>query len=82
MGDDVVVVINASGKTWGDYRIGLPAGGRWELKFNSDAQLYSESFGSAEAFDITAEEADQDGFEWSGSLTIAPYSMLVYSWKG
>ncbi|GAA1395219.1 alpha-amylase family glycosyl hydrolase [Luteococcus peritonei] len=81
-GDDVVVVVNASGETRGNYRIGLPAGGLWELKFNSDAPLYSPDFGSAEAYDIGAEEQGQDGFDHSGTLNIAPYSMLVYSWKG
>ncbi|MEL4503845.1 alpha-amylase family glycosyl hydrolase [Luteococcus sp. H138] len=80
--DDVVVVINGSDQVRGNYRIGLPAGGRWELKFNSDSTVYSPHFGSAEAYDITAEEQDQDGFEYSGNVTLAPYSMLVYSWKG
>ncbi len=82
VGDDVLVVINASDEARGNYRIGLPAGGLWELKFNSDAQLYSPTFGGTEAYDIGAEEQDQDGFEYSGALNIAPYSMLVYAWKG
>ncbi|MGO4957415.1 alpha-amylase family glycosyl hydrolase [Luteococcus sp. Sow4_B9] len=80
--DDVVVVINANDDVRGNYRIGLPAGGRWELKFNSDSKAYSPSFGSADAFDLTAEDQDQDGYSYSATVNLAPYSMLVYSWKG
>lgn len=80
--DDVVVVINATDDVRGDYRIGLPAGGHWELKFNSDSKAYAPHFGSADAYDVGAENQGIDGMPYSGVVNLAPYSMLVYSWKG
>ncbi|GAB2475623.1 alpha-amylase family glycosyl hydrolase [Luteococcus sediminum] len=82
VGDDVVVVINGTDEVRGNYRIGLPAGGHWELKFNSDSSVYSPNFGSADAFDLTAQDEGIDGFEHSATVELAPYAMLVYSWKG
>lgn len=82
IGDDVVVVANFSDKTWGEYRVGLPTGGGWKLEFNSDAQTYSDDFGNHQSFDITASDQGIDGFGASGVVSIAPYSVLVYSWQG
>ncbi|GAA1374049.1 alpha-amylase family glycosyl hydrolase [Luteococcus sanguinis] len=81
-GDDVVVVMNWSGEMRGGYRIGLPAGGTWKLQLNSDAKLYSDSFGVGQAFDLVAEDDDQDGYAYSAAVDLAPYSVLVYSWQG
>lgn len=82
VGDDVVVVANLSGEARGGYRIGLPAGGHWELKFNSDSTDYSPNFGSMATYDLTTTEDDQDGFAFSGTVDLAPYTVLIYSWKG
>lgn len=78
-GDDVVVVVNLSNDTFGDYRIGFPTGGSWKLLLNSDAKLYSDAFGDNESFDVTAEDESYDGFGASAEISIAPYSVLVYS---
>lgn len=80
--DDVVVVANFSGNEKHDYRIGLPAGGTWHLEFNSDATSYSDAFGGFESFDMGASEEGADGLSHSGTFSIAPYSILVYSWRG
>lgn len=82
IGDDVVVVVNGSATPRGMYRIGLPAGGHWELKFNSDSTVYSPSFGSLASFDVDAQDVPADGFEHSATVELAPYSVLIYSWKG
>lgn len=78
-GDDVVVVVNLSAEAMEYRRIGLPSGGLWKLRFNSDATLYSSLFGDFESFDIEAYEEDADGLQWHGNVSVGPYSVLVYS---
>ncbi len=78
-GDDVVVVMNFSTETRGNYRIGFPAGGCWNLSFNSDAAIYSEDFSNAAVSDLATEDRAQDGFASSSVLNIPPYSTLIYT---
>ncbi|MEA5118543.1 MAG: alpha amylase C-terminal domain-containing protein, partial [Propionicimonas sp.] len=81
-GDDVVVVANLSREPWSGYRIGLPAAGTWRLLFNSDAAVYSDSFGDHPSGDLLAEGEKYDGLDASAELTIAGYSLLIYGWSG
>lgn len=78
-GDDVVVAVNLSAETLGEYRIGFPTGGTWKLLLNSDAKAYSDAFGDNESFDVTTGDESYDGFGASAQISIAPYSVLVYS---
>lgn len=78
-GDDVVVVVNLSINTYTDYRIGMPHGGLWKLRFNSDAKLYSSLFGDHDSFDVTAFEEDEDGMGAHSNISVGPYSVLIYS---
>ncbi|MGC4046872.1 MAG: alpha-amylase family glycosyl hydrolase [Armatimonas sp.] len=82
-GDDVIVVANFSNATQEDYTIGFPREGTWTLRFNSDAKIYSELFGDFPSGDVTTtpteNESGQDGFGYQGNLSIAPYSVLIYS---
>ena len=78
-GDDVVVVVNLSVNTYTDYRIGMPHGGLWKLRFNSDAKLYSSLFGDHDSFDVTAFEEDEDGMGAHSNISVGPYSVLIYS---
>jgi 1,4-alpha-glucan branching enzyme len=78
-GDDTVVVANLSAEAREYLPIGLPAGGLWRLRFNSDAAAYSPLFGNAEAFDMEAFNEDADSLDWHGNVSIAPYSVLIYT---
>lgn len=77
--DDVVVVVNLSNEPREYYRIGMPDAGLWKLRFNSDATLYSSIFGNFESFDIEAFDDDADGMAFHGNVSIAPYTVLIYS---
>ncbi len=77
-GDDVVVVMNFSTETRTDYRVGFPAAGKWQLRFNSDAAIYSTDFGNAVAGDIETIDQPQDGFPVSGLLDLPPYATLIF----
>ena len=78
-GDDVVVVVNLDSSAIEDRRIGLPSGGLWKLRFNSDASVYSALFGDFDGFDLEALEEGADGLDWHADVSVAPYSVLIYS---
>jgi len=78
-GDDVVVVTNFGNKLRQGYEIGFPNGGLWRLRFNSDAVIYSEAFANTKSLDVEALEGEKDGMSHTGTVDIAPYSVLIYS---
>jgi 1,4-alpha-glucan branching enzyme len=77
--DDVVVVANFGHRSYPDYAVGFPRGGRWRLRFNSDWQGYSSLFGGMLSGDCTAQGAPADGLPFRGSVALAPYSALIFS---
>ena len=81
-GDDVIVVANFSNRDWDDYRIGFLRPGKWLLRFNSDASVYSEDFSDFASDDVLAESIAYDGLPASGIVKIASYSVLIYSEQG
>ncbi|QDU59061.1 alpha-amylase family glycosyl hydrolase [Aeoliella mucimassa] len=78
-GDDVIVVANFATNEHTDYRIGLPRGGTWKLRFNSDSTHYSDDFDNTKVVDLVAEEHPYDGQPYSATLQLASYGILVFS---
>ncbi len=78
-GDDVIVVCNFSNGEKDGYRIGMPCGGRWKLRFNSDAKLYSSLFGDTPSLDLEADGEGADGMPHSALIRIGAYTTLIYS---
>lgn len=78
-GDDVVVVVNFSHEAIENYTIGMPTGGNWKLRFNSAASVYNATFVSSTIAELAATDEPHDGMTHSGTLSISPYSLLVYS---
>jgi 1,4-alpha-glucan branching enzyme len=78
-GDDVVVVLNFSHAPKENYTIGMPSTGLWKLRLNSDATIYSNDFQGFFSGDIEAFEGGRDGLDAQGTLSIGPYSLLVFS---
>ena len=77
-GDSTLVVVNLSAEPR-DAEIGVPAAGRWHLELNSDARVYGDDFGDHPSGDI--ETYDADGGP-RAHVTVAPYSVLIYSLAG
>lgn len=77
--DSVVVVANLANRALGDYRIGLPAGGSWQVRFNSDWQGYDEGFGAVATDPVNAEAGEFDGLPFSGPIAVGPYSVVILS---
>jgi 1,4-alpha-glucan branching enzyme len=78
-GDDVVVVANFSGKWFSDYRVGMPRGGLWRVRFNSDYGGYSGDFGNTATLDTEANGGGVDGMGQSASFQLGPYSAVIFS---
>ncbi len=89
-GEDVVVVVNLSHVAHENYKLGFPPPGTWRLRLNSDWSGYSRAFGNQACSDVVAgtERSDesrgtvdvkQDGLPATGTIAIAPYSVLVFS---
>ena len=78
-GDDVIVVCNFRNQQFNDYRIGLPRAGLWRVRFNSDWEGYSDDFSNLFSPDVSSEAIAWDGLNHSGTLKIAPYSVLILS---
>lgn len=78
-GDDVVVVFNFAEGRKENYVIGLPQGGEWKLRFNSDTTLYNEEMDETPSGDITANAEGHDGLGFSAPITIGAYACLIYT---
>jgi 1,4-alpha-glucan branching enzyme len=78
-GDDVVVVANFYHEAQDGYVIGFPAAGTWQLRLNSDWYGYNDDFGNHYSTDTIAEVGRYDGLPWHGSISIGPYSVLIFS---
>lgn len=88
--DDVVVVVNLSHVAHGNYAIGFPAPGIWRLRLNSDWSGYSRGFGNQQCSDVAAGiepggesqgpgAGKRDGFPAGGTISIGPYSVVMFS---
>jgi 1,4-alpha-glucan branching enzyme len=77
--DSVVVVINFSCQTHGDYKIGLPAEGTWSLRLNSDDAQYDDSFRGEGMINVDTHSGEMDGFGVHGAFELPAYSVLIYS---
>jgi 1,4-alpha-glucan branching enzyme len=80
--DDVIVVANFSHRAYHNYVVGLPRGGHWQLRFNSDWKGYSEGFCGTQSGDCHAAGGHYDGLPYHGALSLGPYSVLVFSQDG
>jgi len=78
-GDTTIVLCNFADRSHPEYTIGLPRGGRWRVRFNSDWEGYDQEFGNFESVDTHAEEGVYDDQPYHGTIGLAPYSVLILS---
>jgi 1,4-alpha-glucan branching enzyme len=74
-----VVVVNFANQAHQGYTIGLPAGGEWKVRFNSDWHGYDQEFADFESYGPTAQGGGYDGYPQHGQLDLGPYAVLVLS---
>ena len=78
-GDDVVVILNFGSRGFPSYHLGLPHGGIWHVRFNSDWAGYDPSFGGFESHDSVATPWSRDGMSFSGQVGLGPYTAVILS---
>ncbi|MDN6020848.1 MAG: alpha amylase C-terminal domain-containing protein [Acidipropionibacterium jensenii] len=79
-GDDVVVAVNLSNTSWGEYTIGMPWPGRWTTRLDSDATQYSPDFIGEEVPEtVEAQDQSYDGQPARATLVLPPYSVAILS---
>jgi 1,4-alpha-glucan branching enzyme len=78
--DDVVIVMNFSQNGINNYRVGMPRGGMWRVRFNGDWNGYDPSFSNWGTFDTNATTTvPWDGLPASALVNIGPYSAVIFS---
>jgi 1,4-alpha-glucan branching enzyme len=77
--DSVIVATNMANRPQPAYRIGLPAAGVWQVRFNSDWEGYDAEFGAVAAGPVTAQEGEFDGLPCWGEVALGPYSLIILS---
>jgi 1,4-alpha-glucan branching enzyme len=70
--DQVMVIMNWSATSFGSYNLNFPENGRWYVNLNSDWTRYGSDFGNFGS--LTVDVAGN-----SGTVAIAPYSVLILS---
>ncbi|AXA36253.1 MAG: glycosyl hydrolase [Candidatus Hydrogenedentota bacterium] len=78
-GDDVVVVANFANRAYTSYNIGMPRGGTWYVRFNSDWNGYSSDFGNWNSYNTTANSGAKDGMNYNANVGIGPYTVIILS---
>jgi 1,4-alpha-glucan branching enzyme len=73
----VMVVSNFTPVVRDNYRIPLPASGRWVERFNSDAEIYAGS-GKGNGGEIRSVKGDFMGFAASAELTLPPLATMIF----
>lgn len=76
-GDDVVVVANFANRAHPAYRLGLPHGGPWRVRFNGDWEGYAPDFGAQPSYDTWAYDGPQDGLAHRASIGVGPYTAVL-----
>jgi 1,4-alpha-glucan branching enzyme len=78
--DDVIVVANFANRAYDSYRIGLPRGGTWRVRFNGDWRGYSPVFSDHASYDFSSVSAgNSDNMPNGGGVSIGPYTALILS---
>jgi 1,4-alpha-glucan branching enzyme len=75
--DLLLVVCNFTPVVREQYRVGVPSGGFWAERLNSDATLYGGS-GQGTGGGVHAEAVDMHGRPYSLNLTLPPLGVLVF----
>ena len=71
--------MNLSHRPHDNYKLGFPSPGTWRLRLNSDWVGCSRGFGNQACSDVVVGMEQRDGFPTAGTISIGPYSVLIFS---
>jgi len=75
--DDLMIILNMTPVPRHNYRIGVPAAGKWKEIFNSDAKKFWGS-GLINAPEVTAEAVSWHGKDNSIVITLPPLGATIF----
>lgn len=78
-GDDVIVALNLSAHPRNGYDVGVPCGGTWRVRLNTDSTAYSGDFSDHGEPAADARPEPLDGYSHRITIDLAPYSALILS---
>lgn len=81
-GDDVVIIANFGAWPLQNYRVGMPRGGMWRCRMNSDWNGYSSDYLNTLCVDVDANGSANDSLGQSATMNIGAYSFVVFSQDG
>ncbi|MET3128052.1 1,4-alpha-glucan branching enzyme [Arcicella rosea] len=78
-GDNTVIILNFSNKSYEDLAIGFPQAGLWKLRFNSDWEGYDKDFDNFDSHHINTQAGEYDNMQHYATISIAAYTALIFS---
>jgi len=80
--DDLVVIIcNLTPQTYFDYALGVPRGGYYRERLNTDATIYGGS-GQGNAGGVYSYDYARDGHPHTLFFTLPPLAALIFEYNG
>jgi len=78
-GQEVMVVASFSAQEKEAFRLGLPGPGKWKIRLNTAASIYSPDYDEPKGGEVQAEEIAWDEQLCSAEFKLAPYSLMILS---
>ena len=78
-GEDVIVVLNLRNKAYMRYDVGVPTGGAWRIRLDSDWKSYSDDFGGGQMGSVTPVAQLKDGQPFALPVKLGAYGAVVFT---
>ena len=78
-GEDVIVVVNLRNKAYTTYDVGVPSGGDWRVRLDTDWTTYGDDFGGGQTGTVTALAQTKDGQPYALPVKLGAYAAVVLS---
>lgn len=78
-GDDTLVLLNLSNRSFDSYTVGVPRAGQWQVRLNSDWSGYDPAFGNQLSVAASAGPGSRDEMPYSIEVGVGAYAALILS---
>jgi 1,4-alpha-glucan branching enzyme len=78
-GQEVVVVLNLRNKAYTRYDVGVPSGGAWRIRLDTDWVAYGDDFGGGQSGAVNAIAQARDGQPFTLPVQLGAYGAVVLS---
>jgi 1,4-alpha-glucan branching enzyme len=75
--EDVIVIANFRNKAFPTYNIGVPSGGAWKVRLDTDWTKYGADFGGGETGTLQAAATPYGGYPYELTTALGAYSAVV-----